>query len=1159
MTDTYTIRFTSDGETSGKTAITVAPTNVDNSTSIPIHGKYSTPFGEDLWSSILHVMENFCSTTGPSPAKVTMGQLWFDSATQTLKIWRVLSVAPYTIGWAPVNSFDSSGTLSVALKTSVVDNGILDDSATYDGYFVTKGYSDAHYLPKGNYVSGTTALSKAKIKYSTEVTFDTGDTTALVTKKYVDDKIGVVGSLSITVDADGKMTATKAFLGSPDNFILNDTPAFNDYFVTRDYADDRYFLVGTFDNSVRRQSRSKIKYSSDVVYATNSDDDYTLVHKKYVADAITAAASSSSIAVPPGGLVLSDGTELTNFAFTTDNSGKFLSVTPAGALSWADSGLPSWLSGTINKGVLVSDGSTISSIIGNGGKVLKTIDTSGVLSIGWGDAAMPSWFPQNVPVKGVLVSDGTNVSSSIGLAETVLSVDASNTLQWIAKSSLGGGGGSSGPTVAKLSTYSASFTVPATQNTEPTSPNQTITLNIPSNTTAIDYEIRFGAVMTTTASSDSNSLNRFVVKANGTKVYEVANNGINGIAVSTLKPADDVHSFKYSALANTTSTLTVEVYSWTRATTTGAFGNGFDVKQWIIADPLSATVAIVGGSSVAAPAAGVVTSDGTALNGTSYGTNNYLLASTGTGLKWVNPSTLGGGSSSMINANAIAVHDPGTKTLPATLTTEKNGSQTLLHDGSNSSYASLSAPTQLISLLIPAVTVDTMVSITVGFKTNFTGSAPICVHYVYFDINGTSIRRVGPGTFMTTLRAGSSYTMNLSGQYTCALGGISTAVATVSDMFIEVLAVGGTLTGISSGASSGVASAVGMIKNTVDSKAVSTTLSNLVSITIPASPAGTTVDYWVTSGIGAVTYSTTGLGDVAVTVKAGTTTINEANLTITACRSGWTGANIVTVSSSAVTITLAAVCTGSFSGTCKYNYINATAISGSLPSGVGQAVPTAGIVTSNGTDLSSTTGTADQLLAINSTNTGYTWIDKSTLGGGSFTVPTAGIVTSNGTTLTGASYGTNSYLLASTGTGLTWVNPATLGGSGGSGGASSRTTIQGTATIAAGATANLTLVGFKGYALYKVGTTVGGAWVRIYSSKAARTADASRLQTVDPSTSGVIAEVITTSNNPVVITPGVIGFNDETTPTTDIELAVTNTNATSGAFTVSLTLVKLES
>ena len=125
----------------------------------------------------------------------------------------------------------------------------------------------------------------------------------------------------------------------------------------------------------------------------------------------------------------------------------------------------------------------------------------------------------------------------------------------------------------------------------------------------------------------------------------------------------------------------------------------------------------------------------------------------------------------------------------------------------------------------------------------------------------------------------------------------------------------------------------------------------------------------------------------------------------------------------------------------------------------------------------------------------------------------------------------------------------------------SRTNVQATTgSIAAGATANLTITGFKSYALLQVTTnsTAGGAWVRIYTDSASRTADAARVQTDDPTTSGVIAEVITTSNSTVVIAPGVVGFNNESTPTSNIELAVTNTTASAGTFTITLTVVRLE-
>jgi hypothetical protein len=106
--------------------------------------------------------------------------------------------------------------------------------------------------------------------------------------------------------------------------------------------------------------------------------------------------------------------------------------------------------------------------------------------------------------------------------------------------------------------------------------------------------------------------------------------------------------------------------------------------------------------------------------------------------------------------------------------------------------------------------------------------------------------------------------------------------------------------------------------------------------------------------------------------------------------------------------------------------------------------------------------------------------------------------------------------------------------------------------------ADLNITGFKGYALYAVATNVA-ARVIIYTNASARTADASRAEGVDPSsTSGVISEVITTGNQTVYIIPALIGFNLESPTTTNIPVAVTNKSGGATAVTVTLTLVQLE-
>ena len=99
---------------------------------------------------------------------------------------------------------------------------------------------------------------------------------------------------------------------------------------------------------------------------------------------------------------------------------------------------------------------------------------------------------------------------------------------------------------------------------------------------------------------------------------------------------------------------------------------------------------------------------------------------------------------------------------------------------------------------------------------------------------------------------------------------------------------------------------------------------------------------------------------------------------------------------------------------------------------------------------------------------------------------------------------------------------------------------------------------YKSYLLFKIQTD-RAAWIRVYTSSAARSADSSRSIDVDPLPgSGVIAEVITTGASTQVLTPAVIGFNDDATPTDTIYLSVTNRSGTTGTVTVTLTALKLE-
>jgi hypothetical protein len=136
--------------------------------------------------------------------------------------------------------------------------------------------------------------------------------------------------------------------------------------------------------------------------------------------------------------------------------------------------------------------------------------------------------------------------------------------------------------------------------------------------------------------------------------------------------------------------------------------------------------------------------------------------------------------------------------------------------------------------------------------------------------------------------------------------------------------------------------------------------------------------------------------------------------------------------------------------------------------------------------------------------------------------------------------------------GTNWINGnAATGGGGGGPGLTSRSTLNFN-----GGTTSIT--GFKSYALLAI-NPAGASWIRVYSSAAAQTADATRTSSSDPLPgSGVIAEIITTGPGPVYFTPASIGFNTET-PVTD-KIYITSTDPTgSGGVSGSITVLQLES
>ena len=117
-----------------------------------------------------------------------------------------------------------------------------------------------------------------------------------------------------------------------------------------------------------------------------------------------------------------------------------------------------------------------------------------------------------------------------------------------------------------------------------------------------------------------------------------------------------------------------------------------------------------------------------------------------------------------------------------------------------------------------------------------------------------------------------------------------------------------------------------------------------------------------------------------------------------------------------------------------------------------------------------------------------------------------------------------------------------------------------TGSVSVGATTNLDVSGFKSYGLLKVGIS-SAAWVRLYVDESSRTSDAARSYLVDPTPgSGLIAEVrtVTAGISTFLMTPGIIGYNNDVSVGSTIYTSVTNNESTSATITVDLTVVKLE-
>lgn len=116
-----------------------------------------------------------------------------------------------------------------------------------------------------------------------------------------------------------------------------------------------------------------------------------------------------------------------------------------------------------------------------------------------------------------------------------------------------------------------------------------------------------------------------------------------------------------------------------------------------------------------------------------------------------------------------------------------------------------------------------------------------------------------------------------------------------------------------------------------------------------------------------------------------------------------------------------------------------------------------------------------------------------------------------------------------------------------------------TGSLPVGGSVDLEIVAYKTYLLQWLETSVP-AWIRIYCDAASRSADAGRSIESDPSTSGIVCDVVTSSSNlKALVVPSLIGWNNDSPVSTKLYLSIKNLHTSTANVSFSLSLVKLES
>lgn len=314
----YTLKF-SDNTITGKSDISVTENTInDYSTSLTLYGYGHTNYGTGLWQNMLHIMENFASSS-TAPAHPTIGQLWYHSGRKSLLIYVGTDDTASNNGWKNiVSNYDFSNTVSGA--NAVVQYLTKSDLVGYLTPEVTQQLTGNLVLKNNDTWFTTDSNGVVKLDSSANIP---GNYAASV--RYVNVKVDTVVSERITALGGGTSNVSAESVNtSLVDYDNTGTPVGVNHLYIRRAKNSPEESRTMHDNLILPAQTTAVIAGDDNYAATKGFVRAVLGSSKNIitsTDTITAATGNDVITGTTSYLPLKGGTLTGNLYLITDESG----------------------------------------------------------------------------------------------------------------------------------------------------------------------------------------------------------------------------------------------------------------------------------------------------------------------------------------------------------------------------------------------------------------------------------------------------------------------------------------------------------------------------------------------------------------------------------------------------------------------------------------------------------------------------------------------------------------------------------------------------------------------------------------------------------------------------------------------------------------------